>query len=58
MRRWNGWGDEANDFPLKPEAQKFLLQQIGAAAALDVNPLLSSFGTRSSDQRDEQSLKK
>lgn len=35
MRRWNGWGDEANDFPLKPEAQKFLLQQIGAAAALE-----------------------
>lgn len=29
MRRWNGWGDEKNDYPLKPEALAFLKQQIG-----------------------------
>ena len=34
MRRWNGWGDEANHHPLKPEAQRFLQQQIGTG-----NPL-------------------
>ncbi|RLT98008.1 FAD-binding oxidoreductase [Ketobacter sp.] len=34
MRRWNGWGDEADHFPLKPEAQRFLAQQIGSGCPL------------------------
>ncbi|MCP5020099.1 MAG: FAD-binding oxidoreductase [Ketobacter sp.] len=29
MRRWNGWGDESNHYPLKEEAKQFLGQQIG-----------------------------
>jgi alkyldihydroxyacetonephosphate synthase len=29
MRRWNGWGDESTDFPLKPSAQRFLADMIG-----------------------------
>lgn len=29
MRRWNGWGDEQTDFPLKPSAQRFLMDMIG-----------------------------
>lgn len=29
MRRWNGWGDEANDFPLKKSAHEFLVGAIG-----------------------------
>ncbi len=24
MRRWNGWGDEAHDFPLKPKGLALL----------------------------------
>lgn len=34
MRRWNGWGDEHTHYPLKPEARKFLEQQIGEATPL------------------------
>jgi alkyldihydroxyacetonephosphate synthase len=30
VRRWNGWGDGANDYPLTPEALAFLVQRIGA----------------------------
>ncbi|MDX1696247.1 MAG: FAD-dependent oxidoreductase, partial [Ketobacteraceae bacterium] len=29
MRRWNGWGDDANDFPLKKSAKDFLVEAIG-----------------------------
>ncbi len=40
MRRWNGWGDSANEFPLTGDALAFLRERIGAAspprdAALD-----------------------
>lgn len=34
MRRWNGWGDEQTDFPLKPSAQRFLRELIGAGQRL------------------------
>ena len=34
MRRWNGWGDEAVDFPLPASAYRFLTEKIGAG-----NPL-------------------
>lgn len=28
-RRWNGWGDDATDYPLTPEALQFIEQRIG-----------------------------
>ena len=31
MRRWNGWGDSANEFPLTGDALAFLRERIGAA---------------------------
>lgn len=34
MRRWNGWGDDANDMPLREEARRFLGDNLGRA-----NPL-------------------
>ncbi|MCG8317370.1 MAG: FAD-binding oxidoreductase [Pseudomonadales bacterium] len=34
MRRWNGWGDEANHFPLKKSAKEFLATTIGEGAPL------------------------
>ena len=34
MKRWNGWGDENNHHPLKPEALAFLKQQIGVGQPL------------------------
>ncbi len=34
MRRWNGWGDEATDYPLKPSAQRFLADMIGTGYRL------------------------
>jgi alkyldihydroxyacetonephosphate synthase len=34
MRRWNGWGDEKNEFPLKPEGLAFISERIGAAQPL------------------------
>lgn len=32
MRRWNGWGDGARDFPLTPAALEFLAARLGKAA--------------------------
>ena len=29
MRRWNGWGDENNDYPLKPSGLAFLHARLG-----------------------------
>lgn len=34
MRRWNGWGDEANDMPLPPHGQQFVAERIGAGQHL------------------------
>jgi len=34
MRRWNGWGDDSTDVPLKPAACRFLAQLIGAGQPL------------------------
>ncbi|HVL02170.1 MAG TPA: FAD-binding oxidoreductase, partial [Dongiaceae bacterium] len=34
MRRWNGWGDENTDFPLKPSARQFLQDLIGTGKRL------------------------
>ncbi len=33
MKRWNGWGDEAIEAELKPEALQFLAQRIGVGVA-------------------------
>jgi alkyldihydroxyacetonephosphate synthase len=33
MRRWNGWGDEATDYPVPPAAAHFLEQRLGTARA-------------------------
>jgi alkyldihydroxyacetonephosphate synthase len=30
VRRWNGWGDAANEYPLTPDALAFLRDRIGA----------------------------
>jgi alkyldihydroxyacetonephosphate synthase len=32
MRRWNGWGDETQDYPLPASAARFLEQLVGAGA--------------------------
>jgi alkyldihydroxyacetonephosphate synthase len=34
MRRWNGWGDERQDYPLKPTARQFLQERLGEATPL------------------------
>ncbi|MBI4898449.1 MAG: FAD-binding oxidoreductase [Actinobacteria bacterium] len=34
MRRWNGWGDESADFPLKREGRNFVQDRLGKARAL------------------------
>jgi len=31
VRRWNGWGDEAEDYPLSEDARAFLAERIGLA---------------------------
>jgi alkyldihydroxyacetonephosphate synthase len=31
MRRWNGWGDDADDYPLSMRAREFLGERIGVA---------------------------
>jgi alkyldihydroxyacetonephosphate synthase len=31
-RRWNGWGDDANDAPLSARARGFLAERIGSTA--------------------------
>src|SRR5699024_56936 len=33
-RRWNGWGDGANDYPLKPAGAAFLEQRLGTGRVL------------------------
>lgn len=34
MRRWNGWGNEGNDFPLKPAGLAFLEAELGQGRQL------------------------
>lgn len=34
MRRWNGWGDSANDYPLKKAGRDFLRQRLGPGRPL------------------------
>ena len=34
MRRWNGWGDSANHYPLKASGLAFLQERLGAATPL------------------------
>lgn len=41
MRRWNGWGDEHNDFPLKPSGLAFLRETLGRAQPLPDATLVS-----------------
>ncbi len=50
MRRWNGWGDEANSYPLKVNAKQFLQQRLGSAKSL-VEASLSSVRTRVPESR-------
>lgn len=45
MRRWNGWGDEANDFPLKPDGLAFVRARLGEAAPLPDAPLAAVLAT-------------
>ncbi|MBF5057366.1 alkylglycerone-phosphate synthase [Alcanivorax sp. 521-1] len=45
MRRWNGWGDSANDYPLKPAGAAFLEARLGAGQRLadaDLDQVLAS----------------
>jgi|SRR5690554_1012531 len=42
MRRWNGWGDEANEYPLKPSGLAFLQQHLGAGKPLPDADLASA----------------
>ncbi len=32
MRRWNGWGDDAIDYPLHTKARQYLAERVGAGA--------------------------
>lgn len=34
MRRWNGWGDEANNYPMPPGGEAFLESRIGKGRVL------------------------
>ena len=34
-RRWNGWGDENTDYPLPPDALRFLNTQLGPGTVLE-----------------------
>lgn len=34
MRRWNGWGDEANEYAVKPNAQQFIVDKLGTSSVL------------------------
>lgn len=34
MRRWNGWGDDAIEYPLPPSAEKYLTEKLGALPTL------------------------
>lgn len=34
MRRWNGWGDSATDYPFKPAGQAFLRERLGPGRRL------------------------
>jgi alkyldihydroxyacetonephosphate synthase len=34
MRRWNGWGDEANNYPVKPGAKRFIEAKLGKSRRL------------------------
>ncbi|MEE2869215.1 MAG: FAD-binding oxidoreductase [Pseudomonadota bacterium] len=34
MRRWNGWGDSANNYPLKPSGLRFVQARLGRAEPL------------------------
>lgn len=34
MRRWNGWGDEAIEYPVPPGAARFLEQRLGKAQGI------------------------
>lgn len=33
MRRWNGWGDSAHEYPLTEDARRFLRERVGDAEA-------------------------
>lgn len=33
MRRWNGWGDEKEDYPLPAAAERFLKEQVGTGCS-------------------------
>lgn len=41
MRRWNGWGDSANDYPFKAAGQAFLLDRLGPGRRLPDTDLQS-----------------
>jgi len=34
MRRWNGWGDDANEYPVTPSAQRFIEARVGKGRQL------------------------
>ena len=34
MRRWNGWGDDSNSYPVKPAARAFIERMLGPGTSL------------------------
>lgn len=34
MRRWNGWGDDSDDFPLRSDGREFLREKVGEGSPL------------------------
>lgn len=45
MRRWNGWGDDSLDFPLKREGRAFLRERIGEGRPLGDSTLAGVLAT-------------
>jgi alkyldihydroxyacetonephosphate synthase len=46
MRRWNGWGDDATDFPLKSKGLEFLGEKLGGKGTILADASLASVMTK------------
>ncbi|WP_410210067.1 FAD-binding oxidoreductase [Aquirhabdus sp.] len=46
MRRWNGWGDDAQDFPLKAKGLEFLGEKLGGKGAILLDASLADVTTK------------
>lgn len=56
MRRWNGWGDDAIDYPLPASAARFLAERVGEGLILEDMPRETILATMGESRLQEQSL--